>query len=266
MKDQIFKKGFSEQTVKKPFPIGLALSGGSVKGFAHLGVLKYMIEIDKKPDIIAGTSSGALMGAFYADGYHPDEIMEILGNITFSQMTNLLVGFGKGGIFGVNNFTRLLKKNIRHKNIEDLEIPLRIVATDIDHGKEKVFTSGNIVDRVIASCSIPVIFAPIKIDGVHYVDGGLFRNLPASVIRNECDKLIGVNLNPESNETYKRTLISTAVRSWTLVFRQNSIYDAKICDILLETSEVTKYKMFESKSSVEIMNCGYNMALNGLTL
>lgn len=262
-KDKILSQG------NTPYNLGLALSGGSVKGFAHLGVIEYLLETNNKPDIISGTSAGALMGAFYADGYHPQEIMDILGRLTFSSMTNISFGFGNGGIFGVQNFTKMLKTNLRHKRIEDLEIPFRIVATDLDNGKQKVFTEGNLVERVVASCSIPVIFKPMIIDDVNYVDGGLFRNFPVSVIREDCKKIIGVNLNPEGNEVYKKTLLGTAIRSWDLVFRQNGKQDRELCDVLLETTEVTKYRMFEFSSSQEIMQCGYDMAkqhLNSISL
>lgn len=243
-----------------PYSLGLALSGGSVKGFAHIGVLKYLEEHQIKPEIIAGTSAGSIIGAFYADGYQPEEIFEILqNNMSFWNMTNL--SLKGGGFFSIDSFVDLLKKNLRHNKIEDLPLPLRIVATNIDEGCQHIFTQGPLVEAVAASCSIPVLFSPMEIDGVHFVDGGLLRNFPVTVIRKDCDRLIGVNLNPDREDGYNASLMGVAQRTWSLVFRQNANYDRKYCDVLLETPEVTRYSMFEVSSAREIMDLGYDMAV-----
>lgn len=240
------------------YKIGLALSGGSIKGFAHLGVLQYMDEIGLKPDIIAGTSAGAIMGAFYADGYSPKEIFEIFSSVGFRGMTSLLPK--RGGMFSTKNFMERLKTYLHHQNIEELPIPLRIVATDLDNGCQHVFSEGALAERIMASCSVPVLFQPVVIDRVSYVDGGLFRNLPVTVIREECDKVIGVNLGPETFRRYKKTIRGVAERSWQLVFRQNTRIDKEACDLLLETFKVMKFGMFEVSSAAEIMALGYRMA------
>lgn len=250
---------------KKELPLlGLALSGGSVKGFAHLGVLKYMEENGLRPDIISGTSAGSLMGALYADGFHPLEIAEMLGKLSFRSMTHFT--FDKGGFFDASTFVKLLKSNLRHKYIEDLPIEMHIVATDIDNGVETVFSKGVLIDSIIASCSIPVILKPVLINGIHYVDGGLFRNFPASTIRNKCKTLIGVNLNAyNKKQTFKCNIIGISQRSIDIVFRQNSIHDRSYCDILLESDNLTKYGMFEFNSAFDIVKCGYQMAKEGMS-
>ncbi len=240
------------------YKIGLALSGGSIKGFAHLGVLQYMDEIGLKPDIIAGTSAGAIMGAFYADGHTPQEIFDIFSSVGFRGMTSLLPK--RGGMFSTKNFMERLRTYLHHQNMEELPIPLRIVATDLDNGVQMVFSEGSLPERIVASCSIPVLFQPVIIDKISYVDGGLFRNFPVTVIREECDKVIGVNLGPETFRRYKKTIRGVAERSWQLVFRQNARVDKEACDLLLETLRVTKYGMFEVSSAAEIMALGYRLA------
>lgn len=240
------------------YPLGLALSGGSIKGFAHLGVLKYLDELGTKPDIIAGTSAGALMGAFYADGYTPEEIFGLFSERGLMNMTTFRpMG---GGIFDTSKFVRFLDEHFRHKYLEDLPIPMRVVATNLDRGEQHVFTSGRLAEVVTASCSIPVLFTPMVIDGVTYVDGGLFRNFPVSVIREECARIVGVNLGPWQEEEYKRTIRDVAERSWEFVFRQNTLLDREQCDVLLETQAVTKFGMFEVKSAAQIMQIGYELA------
>lgn len=244
------------------YNLGLALSGGSIKGFAHLGVLKYLEEHGIRPDIIAGTSAGSLMGALYADGYSPDEVFELLKTQGFMGMTTLKPS--GGGVFDTGKFVHYLKKHLHHKRLEELPIPMRIVATDLDAGEQHIFTRGPLAEVITASCCIPVLFNPIILGGVHYVDGGLFRNFPVSVIRDDCHTIIGMNLGPEEGKEYKHTLMGVANRAWELVFRQNTRPDKEVCDILLETTEVLQYGMFEVDSASEIMQIGYRLAAERL--
>lgn len=244
--------------MRNKYNIGLALSGGSVKGFAHLGVLQYLDEVNIKPDVIAGTSAGSLMAALYADGYKPEEILHLFDDRGFTSMTSLKpMG---GGVFDTSKFTKFLKAHLRHKRIEDLPIPLRIVATDLDKGCQHIFTEGPLAECITASCSIPVLFNPILIDGTTYVDGGLFRNFPVSVLKEDCRVTIGVHLNPSQSETYEKSITSVAQRSWQLIFRQNAHIDRTLCDILIEPEEVVQYSMFDLTSARDIMNIGYRLA------
>lgn len=240
------------------YKLGLALSGGSIKGFAHLGVLQRLEELGLRPDIIAGTSAGALMGAFYADGYKPAEILDLFDDQGFISMTSLRPN--GGGVFDTSKFERFLEEHLHHRHIEELPIPLRIVATDLDRGVQHVFTEGLLSACVTASCSIPVLFNPVEIAGVSYIDGGIFRNFPASVIRRDCQLVLGVHLNPAQPADYKRTIMSVAERSWQLIFRQNAQYDRRRCDILIEPQEVMSYGMFDVDSANEIMRLGYTLA------
>lgn len=245
------------------YPLGLALSGGSIKGFAHLGVLKYLDEVGLRPDIIAGTSAGSIMGAFYASGYAPEEILDILAHTGFMQMTRLTTK--GGGIFSTTNFFRLLKKHLRYRNLEDLPLPMRIVATDLDRGEQHIFTEGPLAKIVLASSSIPILFRPVEINGHTYVDGGLFRNFPVIIIRDDCQEVIGMNLGPVESKEIPKTIKAIANRSWDLVFRQNTTPDREACDYLLETSEVTKFGMFEVSAADELMQMGYELAKAELT-
>lgn len=240
------------------YKLGLALSGGSVKGFAHLGVLKYLEEVGLKPEILAGTSAGALVGAFYACGYSIEEVFELLSRNGFMKMTTLTIR--GGGLFSATNFHRHLKRNLRYKKLEDLPLPMRIVATDLDAGGQHVFTEGRLADIVLASCSVPILFTPVEIDGHTYVDGGIFRNFPVTIIREDCEQIIGVNLGPVSSEEVEHTITSIANRAWELVFRQNTVPDREACDYLLETMEVTRYSMFEVSAASTLMTIGYELA------
>lgn len=248
----------TEETNRKSKWLGLALSGGGAKGFAHLGVFKMLEECALKPDIIAGTSVGSLMGTLFADGYTADEIKELFYGREFFEFAQLQIP--KTGLFDSERFRHFLKRHLHTKRIEDLQIPMVIVATDLDHGVSHEFRSGPIVEAVTASCSIPIIFSPVVIDGVHYVDGGLFRNFPVSVIREECERIVGVNVSPLMPQKYKQTLFHIAERSYHYLFQANTVEDREMCDVLIEAKEVGLYKTFDLDNIDQLFNIGYEAA------
>ena len=246
-----------EQVMKK-YKLGLALSGGGARGFAHIGVLKLLDECGLRPDVIVGTSAGALMGTLYADGYNPDEIMTLFNGHEFSEFASMQIP--KMGLFDSSKFYKYIKKNVRAKNLEDLQIPVIVMTTNLDSGEAHAFTQGPIPDIVTASCSVPIIFNPVKIDGTHYVDGGLFNNFPVSIIRDKCDAVIGSNVSPVVPDKYKKTIVGIAERSYHYLFKANTDKDRDLCDILIETEEFSDYRMFDIDKVEKIIQVGYNAA------
>jgi NTE family protein len=238
--------------------LGLALSGGGAKGFAHLGVLQAMEEIDMKPEVISGTSAGALAGALYADGYSPQEVLGFFQNKDFTDFAAFSIP--KGGLFKTDKFYAFLEKHLRARSFEELKIPLKIVATDIEHGVAVTFDQGALIPVIVASCTYPIVFTPTVIDGKHYVDGGLFKNFPVSVIRAECDKVIGVNVSPLTLQKYKDSLLHVAERSFHYMSVFNTLAERELCDLLIESTKVSKYAMFSTEHSGEIYRVGYETA------
>ncbi|MDD2961756.1 MAG: patatin-like phospholipase family protein [Muribaculaceae bacterium] len=245
---------------EKEYEYGLALSGGGARGFAHVGVLKALEERGINPGIISGVSAGSVVAVLYSAGFKPDDILKVFANHKFSDFAELSVP--KDGFFKIEKFNKILKKALPVENIEDLIIPTLISATDIDHGCTTIFRDGPIVERVAASCSIPIIFKPVKINGINYVDGGVLRNLPAWTIRKQCKHLIGVNCSPFSNYKYKASIIDIAQRCYDLMSKVNVAYDMKLCDTLILTKDIAKRKVFDIKCMYEIAESGYNAACN----
>ena len=229
--------------VIKPYHFGLALSGGGARGFAHVGALKVLDEMGVRPDIISGTSAGSLIGVLYADGYTPDEIIDLFSSLNFSDLAEITIP--RSGFFKITRFRNFLKKVLRARYLEDLEIPVMVTATDLDQGCSKTFATGPVIDIVCASCSIPVLFSPVIIDNVHYVDGGVLRNFPVTPIRPFCDIVMGVNVNPMVAKEYKKSIIGIAERSYGFIFKSNTLADMKLCDILIQTKEIIDYNIFE---------------------
>ena len=248
----IFGKGYK-------YHLGYALSGGGAKGFAHLGALKVIEENNLKPDIIAGTSAGALAGVFYADGFAPDEIKELFDKKEFREFVSISVP--KKGIFKSTGLTKFLKKNLRSKSVEELQIPLRVVASDWEKASTVVFARGkNLVEAVVASCSVPVVFNPQYIDERPFVDGGLLKNFPVSIIREECKFVLGVNVSMIVPTLEKPSIISTTERTFNIMANSNSLIDRKLCDILIEVPGLHKFGMFTLQNTDTIVENGYNAA------
>lgn len=146
-----------------------------------------------------------------------------------------------------DGFAKFLRDVIPAKTFEELNIPLHVIATDFDNGKFVDFTSGELVPRVMASCTLPVVFTPLKIDGVRYVDGGLFKNLPVSPIRDLCEKVMAINVSPHLIDEHKENMLYVAAKSYQYVFKANTVDDIKLCDWILEIDSVLKYKTFDLK-------------------
>lgn len=131
---------------KPPFRIGLALSGGGARGFAHAGALKALLEVGLKPDIVAGVSAGSVAAVLYTSGMAPEDIVELFKEQSFTKLCELTTP--TSGLMRMEGFCQLLRDNIPYKNLEDLPIPTIVGATDFDRGKPVAFSRGDIVTAV----------------------------------------------------------------------------------------------------------------------
>ena len=227
---------------RKPYRLGLALSGGGAKGLAYVGVFKFLEERGIRPDVIVGTSAGAIAAVLWADGHTSDEIREMFAGREFSEFARVQVP--TTGLFDSRGVSEFLKRNLRAKTFEELRIPTIVMATDLDNGCGHRFSSG-----------------PVVIDGVHYVDGGLFHNFPVSIIRDSCEMVIGVNVNPYTARKYSKNIYSIGERSFHYMFRANTVEDRRLCDLLIETEEFGHYKLFDLKNIDHIARVGYVTAV-----
>jgi Predicted esterase of the alpha-beta hydrolase superfamily len=242
------------------YKLGVALSGGGARGFAHLGALQAMTELGLKPDIITGTSAGSLVGVFFADGYSPAEVMELFSKVKFGEFASTTIP--QDGFFKTTGLQSFLKKHLRAKTFEELQMPLRVVASDIEKGETVIISSGDIASAVVASCTFPIVFTPVKIGGKHLVDGGLFMNLPVSIIREECEKIIGVNVSYTTTMPYSRSLKYIIERSLHHLMASNALADREECDYLIESEDITKFPLFELDNAQQIYQKGYEVSSN----
>lgn len=243
----------------RQYRLGIALSGGGARGFAHIGALKAIEEAGLKPDIIAGVSAGSIAGSLYAAGIKLDDILPLFAHLGLTDFLSFPLRRG-AGIFTLHKLARFIEKNTGFTRLEDLPTRLIIGATDFDHAVPACFTKGPLGRCVEASCSIPIVFAPVEIGGVHYVDGGVMRNLPAWTIRERCQTLIGINCSPMVSAHYKDSTIDMALRTFHIMARSNQNMDMQLCDLVIRTPELQNYQVFNLKDINKAYLSGYAAA------
>lgn len=261
MKGMINIEGIFERIgFKRNDSVGFAFSGGGARGFSHVGVMMAMEKFGIKPHIISGVSAGSIAAVLYASGLSPLEIRECFSDANkFADYREWTLP--KDGIFKLTKFGKLLEQWLSVKNLEDLAIPTVICATNLDRGTQVGWCKGEIVPRVIASCSIPIVFKPVRINGYHYVDGGVLHNLPAWAIRDYCNVLYGSNCSPlKQNYKYKDSILDIALRTYQLTMKSNVLLDANLCDYMIVPRELSKHGTFDLTSIDKAIKLGYEAA------
>jgi NTE family protein len=241
--------------------IGLALSGGGVRGVAHAGVIKALQERGIRIHQISGTSAGALVGALYAKGIDVEEIFR------FFEKSNLFdprkFAFRQAGFINSSVFIDHLASYIPENSFDSLEIPLTVTATDLNAGKLKIFKEGDLYLPILASAAFPGIFTPVEIEGNTYVDGGVLNNFPINLLEG-CDLKIGsyVNKVDLSKQKFKHSY-DVAGRAYTINQYQQDKAKFSQCDLLIEP-DLFNYGLFSFKAMKDIFQIGYETASQGL--
>lgn len=254
---------FANKEGKHSFDVGAVLSGGAARGFVHLGVLKALAERSLAPGIISGVSAGAIVGSFYCDGFEPEETCEIFRKERIFEFIKLR--FKRYGIFSIEGLRDVLKKNLRSKRIEDLQKPLIVVTTNLDKGVTTYFTEGELLDRVLASASLPVLFHPTIIEGNNYVDGGVTNNFPLEPIEGLCKTLVGVHANPPAPYDPKKGLLHLATNTFHLAVKSDTETKRNRLNYFIEPNTLKKYGYFDVRHGKEMFDIGYREAMKVLT-
>jgi len=240
----------------KKYKIGLVLSGGGTRGFAHLGVIQALNDVGIFPDIISGTSAGALVGVLYADGHTPKEIQKMLNS--GSRLDFMRPALPREGLLQIGGVIKILKCFLHANTFEELKIPLYVTATDLNNGKVVYFSKGELINPVIASASIPVLFQPVVIDNICYVDGGVLDNLPVRPIEKKCKLLIGSFVNPVGYQEKISGLINIAERTFMLSMSKEIIEKSKKFNLFISPPELRNFKILNPEKADELFDVGYN--------
>ena len=187
---------------KTPPRIGLALGGGAARGFAHVGVIQVLEEAGIRPSLVAGTSAGSLVAAIYASGKNGTQLQQIAESMEEAAITDWTLPIFNRGMLRGEALARYVNGQVNSRLIEDMPMPLGIVATDLNSGIDTVFQRGDTGTAVRASSAVPAVFQPVKISGREYVDGGLVSPVPVRAARKMgAELVIAVDISspPEGN-------------------------------------------------------------------
>lgn len=236
--------------------IGVALSGGGVRGISHLGVLKGLNEIGIFPDKVSGTSAGAIVGAMYCNGFKPEEILKIIVETNYFKFMRPAISLT--GILKMNSVADLFKLYLKHDDFSQLTTPLTVAATDIKKGKVIYFSEGELINPILASSCIPGMFDPIIIGNRYLIDGGVLNNLPVEPLDGICDYVIGVNCNHLPEETNIKNMKNLIERSVIMAMNYNVYSRKSKCDFFIEAPGLGRYGVFDIKKASELFQAGYD--------
>ena len=241
---------------QKTYKFGIALSGGGARGILHLGVLEALRKYGIHPEIISGTSMGALVGVFYASGMEPLQILELIKSSKLHHMINWKLP--TSGLLDLKKAQTILEKNIPKDDFSCLKKPFYCTVSNLNSGLTETKSSGKLFRWVLASASIPVIFEPQIIDGMTYVDGGLFNNLPVDCIRARCRFLIGVHVNRNDPEENITGFKAVAERTFRLIFAKNVHESLDLCDFVIDPPQTRLFNTFDFGKADEIFKIGFD--------
>lgn len=244
----------------KKYKTGLALGGGGIQGFVHIGVIQALQEQKIEIDMIAGTSAGALVGAFIADGMTPKEVHELLKSKNIFEYSKF--HWPTDGLFKLSGMQEVLKQSIKTDTLEGLEIPYMATVSNLNKGKVEYKTTGKISEVVLASASIPFLFAPVEMDGDKYADGGIFDNLPIKPLLKVCDKVIGVSVSPIEPTDNLDSLMKVAARTFQLSVNAIESDILENCGILIEPTGLGKFGLLDTDRADELFDIGYKHTKN----
>ena len=220
---------------KKPV-IGLVLGAGAARGFAHVGVIKALEAQGIRPDVVVGSSAGSVIAALLASGVTGNELNRLALNLDEATIADWGLPFvGRfGGLIKGDALQNMVNREVQNKSIEQMRIPLGIVATELQSGKGVLFRSGNTGQAVRASCSIPGVFQPTVIGGKEYVDGGLVAPVPVSYARQMGANLV-IAVNISSEPVHQDASGTFGVLQQTISIMQRSInqFELKSADIVI---------------------------------
>lgn len=239
--------------------LGIALSGGTAKVIAHIGVLRAIEEAGLRPAAIVGTSGGSLIGALYAAGLTPSELLEAANDINWRRLAGLRLP--RLGLLSSQRIEDFLTSVIGEKRFEELRVPLHVVATNVLTGESTIFRRGPVARAVRASCSIPQIFSPVEIDGGLYTDGAVLQYLPVDPLRDlGLEVNIAVHLGAYLDFSERpRHLLSMVLRVMGIVAVDQARRCAPHADLLLKP-DLRAFGGFDLGQAAEMERAGYEAA------
>lgn len=236
--------------------IGIALGGGSARGFAHIGVLQALDEAKVPISIVAGTSAGSLVGAFYAAGFSPWKMQEVALKVRDIDVADLSSG-NRRGMLGGAALRRLVNSYLDNMPIEKMPRRFAAVATDLATGELVALKRGDTGGAVAASCSIPGVFIPALFEGRELVDGGLTSPVPVGVARQMgADVVIAVDVGGRPTSKPRSGLYEIILQSFEIMGRSLAQLEGKTANVLIQP-KTDRFDSSDFSARKEMIEAGY---------
>ncbi len=252
-----FKNLFKKETKEEPKKLktGIVFSGGGVRGFSYIGVMRALKEAGIEFDMVAGTSIGSLMGALYALDMPIEEMEQYALKVKQSDFTSSKIMFVPSK---TERFEKMLDEILQDNTFETLKKPLCVVAVDLKTGKEVHITSGNLKKAIAGSCAVPGVFTPVELDDKILVDGLLTNNIPADALREMgADIVVSLDINPTRGYgTDSTKTIDVLKASLRILMVSNAVNGYVHSDYIIKI-DLSEFSQLKISNTLELMKRGY---------
>ncbi len=253
-----YPKMFDMENEEKKF--NLVLSGGGVKGFAHIGLLKALEEVGLIPSAVSGTSFGAIVGAYHCAGYTADDMYTKLKNAKF--IDPLSITLRKAGLINIEKLTEFYKQDFPENSFEALKKKLYVTSSDMNNNRAVIHQEGELIIKVLASACVPGVYAPVSINGELHMDGGITCNFPSEPFVDSKEPTIGsyVCFVSEREQAEINTTIRLMIRSSQIMLWHMSKPKFKQMDYLFCPKALSNVAFFDPRKIEEAFQLGYSAA------
>jgi NTE family protein len=224
--------------VQKPLKLGLALGGGAARGFAHVGVIAVLEEAGIRPQLVVGTSAGSLVAALYASGKTSAQLQQTALNMEEAAITDWMLPIFGRGMFRGDALAKYVNELVAGRLMENMAIPLGIVATDLGNGNAVLFQKGDTGTAVRASSAVPAVFVPVKINGREYVDGGLVSPVPVRFARQMgADLVLAVDISNPLEANAADGSLQILLQTFAIMGKSINDFELKGADLVVRPSQ-----------------------------
>ncbi len=239
---------------KIPPRIGLALGGGAARGFAHVGVIQVLEEAGIRPALVAGTSAGSLVAAFYASGKSGKQLQHVAETMEEAAFADWTLPLFNRGMLRGDALARYVNGQVGSRLIEDFPLPLGIVATDLNSGQSMLFQRGDTGTAVRASSAVPAVFQPVRISGRDYVDGGLVSPVPVRAARQMgAELIIAVDISSPPDGNLAGGTLDVLLQTFSIMSKSINYFELREADVVVQPAlpGVSSSDFSSRKKSIE---------------
>jgi len=240
--------------------IGLVLSGGGVRGMAHIGLIRALNTYGISANSVAGSSVGALVGALYANGNTVEDMLAFFKETPLFKYNFLTLV--KSGFIDTDRYFNIFKGYFPEDSFEALDRQLHVVATNLQKAEQRFFTGGELIRPLLASAALPPLFSPLELDGELYADGGIMNNFPMEPVKDKVDFIIGSNVSVVGElqkKDLKNSIQLTGRVTGLMIYAINK-QKLIACDFLMEYEGLESIGVLDRKGLEKAYQIGYEQS------